>query len=89
LSPITVKSFCANLTSIVDSVVHSFASPKRIRVVKFQKINSASRIYVASTVDFFMAVTPVGRNDLISWWLILWIFIMTFAIMLMISYKAQ
>lgn len=89
LFPITVKSPDTYLTSVVDSVVHSFSSPKGIRVVKFQKVNSTSRIYMASTVDFFVAVTPVCRNDLISWWLILLIFIMTFSIMLMINYNGQ
>jgi len=49
---------------VIHSIVQHFAPPQRVRVVKFQQVDTAARIHVAATVYFWVAVTSEWRNDL-------------------------
>lgn len=63
----TVSSDIYLSPRVVDSIEDLFGPPQRIGIIKDEEIDTASRIYVAPTVDFGVGVSTVNGNDDIAW----------------------
>jgi hypothetical protein len=58
-------SICS--TCVVDPVIQCLCTPQWVRVIKLEKINTLSWIYMTTSINFLLAVPPIHWYDGGEW----------------------